>query len=150
MRRFELIAFFPLCLAVLVAPFSGGEPNPMDGRWEVSSLTIGGIVNRVEEMPNKPWFDMKDDAWTFWLTHFPGNHAVRFHVVIDKTKTPWEVDATVLAGASKGKVFQGICEMDGDEIRLCLADSPTMPRPAKFEAPPKTALQTMTMRRVAP
>jgi uncharacterized protein (TIGR03067 family) len=126
------------------------EPNPLDGRWDVTELSVDGTVVPVEGLPNKPWFDMKNDVWMFWLTHVskPGQPtAAKFQASIDKTKSPWEVDAKLVRGTMKGQVCKGICEFDGQTIRLCLTDSPGTPRPTKFDSSPGTGVQMIVMKR---
>lgn len=156
MKRFRPATMLTSLCAALFLLLSGlfaAEPNPMNGRWEITEMTFDGIVIPVAGMPNPPWYDMKNDVWMFWLTHMgkPGHpSAAKFQVAIDKSKSPWEVDATLARGTKKGQVCKGICEFDGQTIRLCMTDSPGTPRPTKFESVSGSSLHYLVMKRADP
>lgn len=52
--------------------------------------------------------------------------------VVDKSQTPWHLDATALKGRDKGSVYTGIYEIKDDTLRWCVA-TPGKDRPTKFD-----------------
>jgi uncharacterized protein (TIGR03067 family) len=52
---------------------------------------------------------------------------------IDPTTTPKTIDISITGGAEKGTTFEGIYEVDKDELKLCVKLG-GKERPAKFES----------------
>ena len=54
-------------------------------------------------------------------------------IKMDPSKKPKEMDATTGSGPDKGKIWQGIYELDGDTYRVCFAP-PGKDRPKEFSS----------------
>lgn len=52
--------------------------------------------------------------------------------VIDKSQTPWHLDATATKGREKGSLYPGIYEIKDDKLRWCVA-TPGNERPTDFD-----------------
>jgi uncharacterized protein (TIGR03067 family) len=50
---------------------------------------------------------------------------------LDATKKPMQIDITPADGKNKGKAFQGICQIEGDTLKVCVA-APGKERPKEF------------------
>src|SRR5439155_10659564 len=59
---------------------------------------------------------------------------------LDPTQKPKTVDIVMIDGPDKGKMLQGIYEINGDEFKICLALL-DKPRPKEFAAKPETILE---------
>ena len=53
---------------------------------------------------------------------------------LDAGKTPKQGDAEITAGENKGHTVQGIYELDGDTLRMCVALPGNDTRPTEFSA----------------
>lgn len=53
---------------------------------------------------------------------------------VDATKSPKTIDTEVTLGENKGKTVQGIYEVDGDTLRICVALPGKAERPTEFTA----------------
>ena len=51
---------------------------------------------------------------------------------IDPNKTPAQIDVTLGYGPDKGKTFEGIYQLDGDQLKLCVRDKGAG-RPVEFK-----------------
>src|SRR5258707_405412 len=60
---------------------------------------------------------------------------------LDPTQKPKAVDIVMIDGPDKDKTLQGIYEISGDELKICLAIL-DKPRPKEFAAKPETILET--------
>jgi uncharacterized protein (TIGR03067 family) len=60
---------------------------------------------------------------------------------LDPTQKPKTVDIVMIDGPDKDKTLQGIYEISGDELKICLAIL-DKPRPKEFAAKPETILET--------
>jgi uncharacterized protein (TIGR03067 family) len=60
---------------------------------------------------------------------------------LDPTQKPKTVDIVMIDGPDKGKTLQGIYEITGDDLKICLAVL-DKPRPKEFAAKPETILET--------
>lgn len=52
---------------------------------------------------------------------------------LDTSKKPKTIDTEQIVGEHKGKTIQGIYEIDGDKLRVCMA-TPGKERPTEFSA----------------
>jgi uncharacterized protein (TIGR03067 family) len=66
---------------------------------------------------------------------------------IDTAKTPKKLNATILKGEHKDDILQGIYELDGDSLKICM-DLEGQARPKEFKTEPKSGLTLMICKRV--
>jgi uncharacterized protein (TIGR03067 family) len=66
---------------------------------------------------------------------------------IDPTTRPRTIDVTITRGASRGQVLEGIYDLDGDTLRVCLA-AKGGPRPTEMSSKPDSG-QTLMVHKAA-
>jgi uncharacterized protein (TIGR03067 family) len=69
---------------------------------------------------------------------------------VDPTKTPKELDAKHLTGASKGKTLKGIYRLQGDELQLCFGPPGDDLRPKTFTTKEGEPVRLYTLKRAKP
>jgi uncharacterized protein (TIGR03067 family) len=69
------------------------------------------------------------------------------HVKLDPTKTPKELDLTVVSGPNQERTMLGVYELDAQTYRGCLA-APGKPRPATLTPEPGSGQQAFAFRRL--
>lgn len=127
--RFALVAL----LAFAAAPARADEPaDGIKGIWAVDSLTFDGT-----KVPDDPTAGPM-------LTAFDGRQYVQRKgqtiteegsYETDPTKSPRTIDFVIKKGDEAGKRQLGIYEVEGNTLRLCLAEPGSRKRPASFAAP---------------
>ncbi|MCA9120324.1 MAG: TIGR03067 domain-containing protein [Planctomycetaceae bacterium] len=137
-----------LAALLMTAWLRADEPTlELNGRWIVTKLVIDGAELPVSTSPDSFWWEVDDDAWHYSFVLDGTRTKVTFTVTQTKNDTEIAVDAKLLNGGYAGRVCKGIYRIDGDVVRLCLADSPSIPRPTRFECPAKSGLQLFELRR---
>ena len=137
-------------LAAILVPawLRGDEPAPeLNGRWIVTRLVIDGTELPVSKSSDSFWFDVDGDAWRYSFIVSGKRTTASFKVTLAKNDTEFSVNAKLQNGVYADRVCKGICRIDGDLTRLCLADKPSTARPSRFECPEKSGLQLFELRR---
>jgi uncharacterized protein (TIGR03067 family) len=136
--------------AVVVLPALAAEPDPaakdrkaLQGEWAVESLEYNG---KDYTDKYKIAFACKDDVLTV-----QGDGAVRKEYAkltfkLDPSTTPKCVDLTVAGGVQKDAKLEGIYELKGDELRLCVKVFGS-DRPTEFKSPAGTSIALLTLKR---
>jgi uncharacterized protein (TIGR03067 family) len=75
-----------------------------------------------------------------------GKVAVRGTIKLDPTKCPKWLDATFTQGGPTGETVQGIYQLDGDALKVCVG-TPETERPAQFESKSGTKLRLIVYER---
>jgi uncharacterized protein (TIGR03067 family) len=130
-----------LLLAGLGLPKASGDPQDdaftkelkaMAGTWRPISTENNGNKAPEESLKETRWIRDADGRWAMQR----GDKAVLEWTVrkIDATKKPKTIDIEVTAGPHKGVVYRGIYELDGDTLRVCLAQPESAERPTEFSA----------------
>lgn len=124
-----LIVSASVALAADAAAQDKKEPDKLKGSWTVMSYerdTKQLPADKAKEIK----YDLADDKLTLKAgIGFTGGkeHAVK----LDATKKPKQIDITPADGRNKGKTFQGIYEIDGDKLKICVS-APDKDRPKEF------------------
>ena len=66
---------------------------------------------------------------------------------LDPTTTPKCVDMTVAGGIQKDVVMEGIYELKGDELRLCIKVLGNKERPGEFTSPDGASIVLLKLKR---
>ncbi len=127
----------------LAAPAKVGNKKPdlatdeakLQGVWEVVELIKGGEKVMPKAMLEGR-VEFRSDGFRFILTPNGMAEITRTAATfkLDSAKSPKAIDMTLTDVTQKGQTIKGIYELDGDNLKLCLANSPTESRPTKFKA----------------
>jgi uncharacterized protein (TIGR03067 family) len=104
------------------------EVEKLQGTWKVVSIEEGGKV--ASEKGNRTVTFDKD---TLTLSQ-DGEAVLKGTFKLDPSKKPKAIDVTITQGkgADKGKVLQGIYELDKDSLKWCTSDPGGKERPGEF------------------
>jgi uncharacterized protein (TIGR03067 family) len=133
-----------LCLLVPTAALAAepeGDLQALQGAWVVEAATLGGR-------------DHTDDFKAMKLTVTGQKYDITFGEItehgtikVDSTRKPGHITLTTRQGGPfKGRTLPGIYEFKGETVVLCL-NSELPDRPTKFDAPEKTKLMLLTLKR---
>ena len=123
-------------------------PPEISGKWIATKLVLGGIEIPPEDLADEQHFWTFDgDDWRYSFVVDGKRVVVRFKVALTDSEAIYLVDAKLWSGEARGKVVKGICSMDGETLRLCMADKPAIDRPTRFECPKGSELHLMELRR---
>ena len=123
-------------------------PPEISGKWIATKLVLGGIEIPPEDLADEQHFWTFDgDDWRYSFVVDGKRVVVRFKVALTDSEAVYLVDAKLWSGEARGKVVKGICSMDGETLRLCMADKPAIHRPTHFECPKGSELHLMELRR---
>jgi uncharacterized protein (TIGR03067 family) len=75
-----------------------------------------------------------------------GEKLMQSTIKLDPSKSPKTIDITYDDGPDKGKVLQGIYELNGDGLKLCLS-KPGKERPTQFVSKENSGLVLMVLKR---
>jgi uncharacterized protein (TIGR03067 family) len=113
--------FLPVLLLVFTAPAVAAD-HPLDGKWEVVSITRSGKA---------------DDSWKGAIREHTGHKYVMAKEGGKSVSGTMKVDAAKKTidmmpdeGTYKGKTLLGVFELNGDALKICFAE-PGKERPAK-------------------
>jgi uncharacterized protein (TIGR03067 family) len=117
-----------LLLVVFLSSALGNEDDPsktdlqkLQGKWKVERYVVEGAQQKVH------------DTWEIMGTKFIDNE-YNLAIRLDATHRPKHLN---LERQSKGKTvetFQGIYEIDGDTLKICMARFSDIARPIRFES----------------
>ncbi len=130
------------CLALLVIGLLVAADDPKDtkkkeldklqGTWTASTIEYNGekvLGDLVKELK----VVIAGDALTLKSEASEVEKYGKATIKIDPTTTPKIVDFTISQGDEKGTSFEGIYDLDKDELKICLKPF-GKERPAKFES----------------
>jgi uncharacterized protein (TIGR03067 family) len=141
-----------VCLLAVgvVLPALAAEPDPaakdrkaLQGEWAVEALEYNG--KDLKDKYNLS-FACKSDVLTV-----QGDGAVRKEYAklafkLDPSTTPKCVDLTVAGGVQKDAKLEGIYELKGDELRLCVKVFGS-DRPTEFKSAEGASIALLTLKR---
>jgi len=111
------------------------DRDKLQGEWVVVSGQENG-----KEVPAEKVKGMKMTVNQDRITVDEGKGKRVMNYKLDATQTPKAIDMTTVEGSDKGKMSQGIYELDGDKLKICFA-MPDKERPKNFS--PKENSQEM-------
>ena len=140
-RNAAMLLGISLLLAGLGLPKASGDPQDDAFRKELKAMAGVWRPISTENNGNKASGEvLKDILWARdadgkWAMQRGGETVLEWTVKkIDTTKKPKTIDLEVTSGSYKGQVYRGIYELDGDTLRVCLAQPERVERPTEFSA----------------
>lgn len=128
MKRFMLALSSVCCLSLLGA--DKPDPEAIQGTWIVAACELEAKLLPLSAFKELRYGLHKEGKWT--LEGGPGFPKAKGGTYTlnpkEKLKT---VDLVPQDGEFKGKTFQGIYQLEGDEMKMCFA-FPSKQRPTSF------------------
>jgi uncharacterized protein (TIGR03067 family) len=90
------------------------------------------------------YIKLKVEGDKFLITLKKGDHEATFNV--DPSKKPKTIDLTLKGGDNEGKEMKGFYMLDGDTLKICIADPEHPDRPSEFKS--KDEVKVFTFKRV--
>ena len=155
-RAMLLLGMFAVCFDVAAQgdrdPAVKRELKAMAGMWKEISRVRDG-----QNLPADQLGTMSQDENGNAEQRAGDRFGLVYSVKIDPTKAPKTIDYIVSGGAvrgdrpaqitgASGETRQGIYELNGDTLRICLA-RPGKDRPTEFESPPGKDLVLLVYQR---
>ena len=136
-RRFGWL--FPLVVAV-VASGAPRDKNPreekLEGTWRQTHVEFEGVDQNAGERPTRNHWVITRDTITIWTTR---GHSGAWSYRLDPSRKPATLDLTTTSG-DKEVTYPCIYKLDGDELTVCLQNSPEKGRPTTFESKPGSGI----------
>jgi uncharacterized protein (TIGR03067 family) len=137
-------------LAGVAAAGLAAEPDPvkkdldaLQGVWAVEGLEYN--AKDVKDK-YKISFVVKGDVLIVEGDNDVRKEYAKLALKLDPSTTPKSVDLTVAGGVQKDAVLEGIYELKGDELRLCVKVF-GKERPAEFKSPDGGSVALLTLKR---
>jgi uncharacterized protein (TIGR03067 family) len=112
------------------------ELKKLEGTWV--------CVSAVEGKEKREFIRGKEARLTIrnesFMLSVDGEFVEKVAIKVDPSKKPKTVDLTRTEGPEKGDTALGIYELNGDELKLCIAQRSNQPRPTEFTAGDKSTL----------
>jgi uncharacterized protein (TIGR03067 family) len=140
-----IVAFLPIGATFAQDDAVKKELATLEGVWQVVSMEEG-----------------KQDRSEYWKTLqfvFKGNQLAfkgddvlskklgKITIVVDPATTPRTIDFKVEAGSEKGLTLEGIYEVKGNELKLCIRGEAGADRPLEFATKEGTRLVVFVLRK---
>lgn len=112
------------------APDQAPALAPFQGTWEAISYSEDGVADQESSLPGTTLCVEGD-----WSTFTRGGRTLHGRYEVDDSKSPQTLDIRDIRNSSsseEGVALKGICEFDGDLLRIAISD-PGQPRPLDFE-----------------
>jgi uncharacterized protein (TIGR03067 family) len=123
-----------------------GDEDKIQGTWQATEgMSEGKAVPKEQLQGMKVVFS--GEKMSIFPPGGEGKKTLEYTFRLDPSKKPKAIDATRQDGAGKGKSAQGIYELDGDTLKLCLPSRLEKERPTEFAAPEKSGLILLTLKR---
>jgi uncharacterized protein (TIGR03067 family) len=122
------------------------DQEKLQGTWETAAINYNGN-EQANDIKLKLVFNGKE-------VRVEGSDEVekdyaKFTYKLDPSTNPRAIDITVSAGNQKDTTLEGIYEVKGDELRLCVKVI-GKERPAKFASPEGENIALVVLKRVKP
>jgi uncharacterized protein (TIGR03067 family) len=119
------------------------EPARLDGTWIIVSAEHDGQKTRPERTRCVKVVIIGEKLTV------KGDKGVNSIIKIDPSKAPRHINIMPEDGPDKGKVLQGIYQLQGDSWKLCIGQ-PGKPRPTEFAAPAHSGHMLIDLKREKP
>lgn len=115
----------------------------LDGNWAIESLVFNGedITEKV-----KLRFVIKAGVMTLKGDEAIEKDYLKIGLKLDATTSPKCIDLTILDGGQKGTVMEGIAELKGDVLRLCIKTQGA-DRPTEFKSAENSSIALLKLKR---
>ena len=121
------------------------EMKKLEGTWATVSIEAAGQKVTDEDKIKTRKLTTKGDKYTMKV----GDETVQGTVEINPSKNPKTIDIKPDTGSNKGKTLLGIYELDGDNLKICLA-LPGKDRPTAFATAAENRQQLVVYKREKP
>jgi uncharacterized protein (TIGR03067 family) len=130
-----------LCLGLSLLFLAGADLGAADQK-KTDKDKIQGRWKLVMELKKDQEFDINETSSNFFHLRFAGDKVTlelkdgkeEATYKLDPAKKPRTIDFKPTTGESKGKTLLGIYELDGDKLKLCVADEDEKERPKEFKS----------------
>jgi uncharacterized protein (TIGR03067 family) len=116
----------------------------LQGTWKVTASESKG--EKVPEADLKDLFLIIRGNAIF--IREGGKTEENFSFLLDPLKKVKEIDVTLKVGPQKGRTDQGIYQIDGDTLKICIQSNKDSPRPREFRSPAGSDLWLVTLQRM--
>jgi uncharacterized protein (TIGR03067 family) len=143
------------CLLVLSAAFAAAAENDkVEAKKDLERMQGAWAVTAVEE-DGKPLGGELIKGWKLTITgdryvFEPGKERIEGVYELDPAHKPKHINATRTSGDARGKVLQGIYQIDGDEMKMCYQVPGAAKRPAAFATRASDGVRLYVFRRIKP
>ena len=149
MRKYGLglVALGLLFGAVQAMADDKTEKDKFQGAWTLVNLEENGEGKEVNK-DSDHYIKLKIEGDKFLIT-LKRNNETRDHEAtfkLDTSKKPKTIDLTLMGGDQDGKEMKGLYELDGDTLKICIADPEHPDRPTEFKS--KEEVRVFTFKRV--
>jgi uncharacterized protein (TIGR03067 family) len=148
---FILLAGIACCVSVLFA--DDGKPKEeakddaklLEGSWRVVALESGGMKTPAWVLEQIGRFTFKGPELLMRGT--TPDSGAKATVKLDSSKTPKQIDVTLIEGARKGTITQGIYKFEKDRLVICSRGQKTADkgRPKEFKTEVGDDLSMITL-----
>jgi uncharacterized protein (TIGR03067 family) len=123
------------------------DSDNLQGTWQATAGVANGRPVPGEQV-QRVKVVFSGDKMSLFPPDGDGKQTLEHTFRVDPSQKPKAIDVTRLEGGGKGKTAQGIYELDGDTLKLCLTSRLEKERPTEFAAPKESGLVLMTLKRV--
>ena len=149
MRLLALLITAAAALPILADPPQDDavkkELKKLEGSWATVFIEAAGQKVTDEDKIKTRKLTTKGNKYTLKV----GDETVQGTIEINPTKKPKTIDVKPDSGSNKGKTLRGIYELDGDNLKICLAP-PGKDRPTAFATRPADGQQLVVYKREKP
>jgi uncharacterized protein (TIGR03067 family) len=117
------------------------DQKGLQGRWKMTSGVMDGTELPIDQVKGE--LNFKDDKYS-WTTSNGESGGGTFK--LDTSKKPKNMDAIPSDGPIKGQTVEEIYELDGDNLKICMA-LPGTNRPTAFKSEANSGLWYFTYKR---
>ena len=138
-------AILLLTCTVMAGGETEKELKKFEGTWTVVGLETKGKAlpeDALKQINLKVMF--KGDKYT---VEAMGEFAEEGTIKIDPTKKPAAIDLKITKGKDEGKSQQGIYELQGDTLKICMAPAGAEKRPTAFKSEEGSEIELFTLKR---
>ena len=121
------------------------ELAQLEGVWQVVSMEEGKQAGPDNWKTIK--FVFKGNVLTFKGDDAVSKKVGKITIVVDPTTTPRTIDLKAVEGSEKGLILEGIYEIKGDEMKLCVRGEPGADRPLEFATKEGSKLVLFVLKR---
>lgn len=133
-------------LALAAAPEAVRDEDRLQGDWKVTSLVEAG--KKAEPKTFAAWnLTVAGDK----MTARDGKEVMdEYTFRLDAAASPRAIDLTVQTGEAKGKTLQGIYQLEGDTLTVCVSEPGKKDRPKEFRSAEGSSHTLLVFQRTRP
>ena len=134
-----------LTVTCLLGPAQGQETKPegkLEGVWAITKLSVRG--NETRPLPEDGVVEFSKGMMRMRMME---TEIKIGKYTIDPSKKPAEMNIVRQEGDQKGMTVKAIFLLDGDDLKICLAEAPAVARPMRFKVEGGERLVYMELKR---